>query len=104
MIYIKTFFLFLRIVFNLHKYRDFLDKPDGLGRKWTLYKRPIFGKRMRDKKAKIPETKAHHFLYHAFESLESKDPKSFKKEMLDNIILGIIWYNVCEVNEELKED
>lgn len=96
MIYIKALFVFLKILFSIHKYKDFSDKPDGLGRKWTLYKRPIFGKKLNEKKKKIPETKAHHFIYHAFESLETKSSKDFKKEMLDNLILGIIWYTIIE--------
>ena len=48
------------------------------------------------KKKNIPETKAHEFIYHAFESLESKSSEDFKKEMFDNIALGIIWYTSIE--------
>ena len=103
MIYIKTFFLFLKVIFNIHKYKDFLSKPDGLGKKWKLYSRPIYQKRRNQKKANIPESKAHHFIYHAFESLETKDSQSFKKEMLDNIILGIMWYNTIKTEEKQKE-
>jgi len=77
--------------------------PDGLGRKWTLYKRPIYTKRHNEKKGNVPETKAHHFIYHAFESLETKAPEDFKKEMLDNIILGIMWYNTCKIEEKIEE-
>ena len=85
---------------NIHKYKDFLDKPDGLGKKWTLYKRPIFQKKKNMKKASIPETKSHYFIYHAFETLETKTSKDFKKEMFDNIILGIIWYNSLKIEEK----
>ncbi len=103
MIYLKTLLLFFKVIFNMHKYKYFLEKPDGIGRKWTLYKRPILGKGTRDKRAKIPESKAHHFIYHAYESLESKTPEQFKKEMLDNIILGIMWYNTCKTEEKIEE-
>ena len=96
MIYIKTLFVFLKILLNIHKYKDFLNKPNGLGKKWTLYKRPIFQKRKNMKKINIPDTKAHHFIYHAFESLETKTSKDFKKEMLDNLILGTIWYTLIQ--------
>lgn len=101
MLYLKTFLLFFKVLFNLHKYKYFLEKPEGTGRKWTLYKRPIFAKSRSQRK--MPETKAHHFIYHAFESLEAKSPKNFKKEMLDNIILGVLWYNTVKI-EENDED
>jgi hypothetical protein len=103
MIYIKVFFLFIKVLFNINKYKYFLEKPDGLGKKWTLYKRPIFQKKRNMKKAQIPETKAHHFIYHAFESLETKSPEDFKKEMFDNIILGIMWYNTVQIEEKQEE-
>jgi len=92
MIYIKAIFLLIKVMLNIHKYKDFLDKPNGLGKKWTLYKRPIFQKKKNMKKANIPETKSDYFIYHAFEALETKTSKDFKKEMFDNLILGIIWY------------
>ena len=103
MLYIKTFGLFLKILLNLHKYKYFIEKPQGTGRKWTLYKRPIFQKIRNQKKGDKPETKADHFIYHAFESLEAKDTLSFKKEMLDNIILGIIWHNTVQIEEKIEE-
>ena len=104
MIYLKTLLLFFKVIFNIHKYKYFLEKPDGIGKKWTLYKRPIFQKRHNQKKANIPESKAHHFIYHAYESLESKTPEQFKKEMLDNIILGIMWYNTVKTEEKESEN
>jgi hypothetical protein len=104
MIYIKLIFLFFKILFNINKYKYFLQKEDGIGRSWTLYKRPIFTQKLNMKKENIPETKAHEFIYHAFESLEAKDPETFKKEMFDNIILGIIWYSNIEKKEENNEE
>ena len=103
MTYIKTLFLFIKVILNIHKYKYFLEKPDGLGKKWKLYKRPIFQKRINQKRKNIQETKAHHFIYHAFESLETKSPEDFKKEMFDNIILGIMWYNTVEIEEKQEE-
>ena len=104
LIYIKVVLLFFKVILNLHKYKDFTDKPDGLGKKWTLYKRPIFGKKIRDKKTGIPNTRAHHFIYHAYEALETKENGAFKKEILDSIILGSIWYATVEKREEKIED
>ena len=101
MLYLKTFLLFFKVLFNLHKYKYFLEKPEGTGRKWTLYKRPIFVKSRNEKN--VPETKAHHFIYHAFESLEAKSPQNFKKEMLDNIILAVLWYNTVKIEEENED-
>lgn len=103
MTYIRTFFLFIKVILSIHKYKYFLEKPDGLGKKWKLYKRPIFQKKRNMKKANVPETKAHHFIYHAFESLETKTPEDFKKEMFDNIILGIMWYNTVKIEEKQEE-
>lgn len=102
MLYLKLTLLYIKLIFNIHKYKYFLDKDDGTGRSWTLYKRPIFSQMRNHKKAKIPETKAHHFIYHAFESLESKSTKDFKNEMFDNIALGSIWY-ISKTNEKIQE-
>lgn len=102
MLYLKLTFLYIKLILNIHKYKYLLDKDDGLGRKWTLYKRPLFSQNRNRKKAKIPETKAHHFIYHAFESLESKSTQEFKNEMFDNIALGSIWY-ISKTNEKIQE-
>lgn len=92
MIYIRIIKLFIKILFSVKDYKYFLEKQDGIGKSWTLYKRPIFQQKINMKKRNIPQTKAHEFIYHAFESLESKSSEEFKKEMFDNIALGIIWY------------
>lgn len=104
MIYIKTLMLFFKVFFNLHKYKYFLEKPEGRGKKWTLYKRPIFQKLRNQKRKTGTETRAQEFIYHAFESLEAKSEESFKKEMFDNIALAIIWYNTTKTKENESEN
>jgi len=104
MIYIKIIFLFFKVLFNINKYKYFLNKQDGIGKSWKLYKRPIFQKTINMKKQNIPQTKAHEFIYHAFESLEAKSAETFKQEMFDNIALGIIWYvSIQQQTEKINE-
>jgi len=102
--YINLLKLYYLIFKNINTHSSFLEKPEGRGKSWKLYKRPIFAKKMNNKKAGLKETRAQNFIFHAFESLEAKDAQTFKKEMFDNIILGIIWYlNTDEQKEENEQ-
>lgn len=102
--YINLLKLYYLIFKNINNYSEFLQKPEGRGNSWKLYKGPILAKRVNNKMAGLEETRAQNFIFHAFESLEAKDTETFKKEMFDNIILGIIWYlNTDEQKEENEQ-
>lgn len=103
MIYIKLIKLFFNLLINIKNYDHLLEKPDGLGKSWKLYKRPIFAKKISNKKNKVPETKAHYFIYNAFGALESKDQSKFQEKIFDTIAVATIWYINSETKEENNE-